>query len=164
MRHLPPSVAGIALAAAVVVTSFFSGSAASVGTYRSYVPLLAADSAAPPILQSVPAGWPTTLQLGSRDQPGGAAAMKATAPFAFRYAYLSGGVNTDQDWTTWDSGGTYVTRFIADSVANSIIPVFSFYQIRQSAPGNRLTETPGVFANLGDATTMAASCRAAPNQ
>lgn len=109
-----------------------------------------------PPLHTVPAGWPTTLQLGSRDQAGGAAAMKATAPFAFRYVYLSGGVNTDQNWTTWNSGGTYVTRFIADSVANSIIPVFSFYQIRQSAPGNRMEEKAGVAANLEDAGTMAA--------
>ena len=39
------------------------------------------------------------------DAPGGAAAMKATAPFAFRYQYLAGGVNTGSGWATWNTNG-----------------------------------------------------------
>jgi hypothetical protein len=35
------------------------------------------------------------------DGPGGAAAMRAVAPFAFRYQYLAGGVNTGSGWATW---------------------------------------------------------------
>ena len=33
----------------------------------------------------LPAGWPNRVELGMADGPGGAAAMRATAPFAFRY-------------------------------------------------------------------------------
>ena len=42
----------------------------------------------------LPAGWPNRLELGMGDTPGGAAYMKATAPFAFRYQYIFGGANT----------------------------------------------------------------------
>jgi hypothetical protein len=45
-------------------------------------------------LPSLPAGWPSTLQLGMMDSPGGAAEMRATAPFGFRSQYLAGGANT----------------------------------------------------------------------
>ena len=33
----------------------------------------------------LPAGWPRRIELGMADAPGGAAAMKRTAPFALRY-------------------------------------------------------------------------------
>ena len=33
--------------------------------------------------------------------PGGAAAMKAKAPFGFRYQYLAAGVNTGNGWRDW---------------------------------------------------------------
>src|SRR4051794_7774171 len=57
------------------------------------------SSAATPVaaqtaLPAAPAGWPSTLQLGSADGPGGAAALRARAPYKFRYQYLSGGANT----------------------------------------------------------------------
>src|SRR5690348_10407695 len=45
--------------------------------------------AAPAALPSLPPGWPGTLQVGLADAPGGAAAMKATAPYGFRYQYLA---------------------------------------------------------------------------
>ena len=44
----------------------------------------------------LPAGWPARIELGMADSPGGAAAMRATAPFLFRYQYLAGGVNTGE--------------------------------------------------------------------
>ena len=54
-----------------------------------------APAAAQSGLPALPARWPSTLQLGLNDGPGGAAAMKGVAPFGFRYQYLSGGVNTN---------------------------------------------------------------------
>ena len=90
-------------------------------------------------LAPLPAGWPTTLQLGMADSPGGAAAMAASAPFSFRYQYLSGGVNTGTGWATWNTNGQFVTYYVAESQAAHIIPVFTYYQLLQSAPGN----TPG---------------------
>ncbi len=61
---------------------------------------------------ALPSGWPARLELGMADAPGGAAAMKATAPFAFRYQYLAGGVNTGSGWATWnsDDGGFFRWR------------------------------------------------------
>lgn len=104
----------------------------------------------------LPGGWPSTLQVGMSDSPGGAAAMKAVAPFAFRYQYLAGGVNTGSGWATWNSNGQFATYYIQDSVANGIIPVFTYYQIRQSSPGNGMGETDGVAANLQNTATMTA--------
>ena len=102
----------------------------------------------------LPAGWPTTLQIGLGDSPGGAASMKATAPYGFRYQYLAGGVNTGNGWSNWNTNGDFATYYIQDSVANGIIPVFSYYQIFQSSPGSTAGESNAVFANLQNASTM----------
>ncbi len=55
---------------------------------------LALVPAAAAMLPSLPHGWPATLQIGLADAPGGAAALRRSAPFGFRYQYLAGGVNT----------------------------------------------------------------------
>ena len=102
----------------------------------------------------LPTGWPTTLQIGLGDGPGGAASMKATAPYGFRYQYLAGGVNTGNGWSNWNTNGDFATYYIQDSVANGIIPVFSYYQIFQSSPGSTAGESNAVFANLQNASTM----------
>jgi hypothetical protein len=108
-------------------------------------------------LAPLPAGWPSrAMELGMADGPDGAAAMRATARFAFRYQYLSGGVNTGSGWATWNSGAQFVTYYIQDSVRNGLVPVFSYYQMLQSAPGNGLGEPAGNFANLQNTSTMAA--------
>ncbi|MCC7363017.1 MAG: hypothetical protein IT303_01495 [Dehalococcoidia bacterium] len=110
-----------------------------------------AGAATPPL----PARWPTTVQLGVSDSPGGAAALKAATGAGFRYQYLAGGVNTGSGWATWNTGGEFVRYYIEDSVANGIVPVFTYYQIRQSAPGNNQGEVDGVLGNLQNAGTMA---------
>lgn len=127
------------------------------------VPDVASDSAAkatgttvPGTLAPLPAGWPTTLQLGMSDAPGGAAALRASTNFGFRYQYLAGGVNTSNGWAFWNQNGAFVSYYIQDSIANNIIPVFSYYQLRQSAPGNSLPEAKGILTNLQNASTMAA--------
>ncbi len=102
----------------------------------------------------LPAGWPTRVELGMGDSPGGAAAMKATAPFAFRYQYLSAGVNTGYGWSTWNPGGDFARYYIEDSIANGIIPVFTYYNIVQSLPGNG--NESQVFNNLNNTSTMTA--------
>ncbi len=105
---------------------------------------------------TLPSGWPTTLQLGVSDSPGGAAAVKNVAPFGFRYQYLAGGVNTGGGWANWNSNGDFVTYYVQDSVANAITPVFTYYMIRQSSPGNGQGESDGVYNNLQNTSTMAA--------
>ena len=73
----------------------------------------------------LPTGWPGRIELGMADGPGGAAAMKRTAPFAFRYQYLAGGVNTGNGWATWNTNGDFPRFYIQDSSANGIVPVFT---------------------------------------
>jgi hypothetical protein len=103
----------------------------------------------------LPAGWPARLELGLADPPGGAAALRATAPFLFRYQYLAGGVNTGSGWSTWNANGDFPRFYIQDSVANGMIPVFTYYQMLQSRPGGG-SESDAVFANLNNTATMTA--------
>ena len=107
-------------------------------------------------LPALPSGWPSTLQLGMSDGPGGATAMKATTSFGFRYQYLAGGVNTGNGWANWNSNGAFATYYIQDSVANTITPVFTYYMIRQSNPGASMGESQGVLTNLQNSSTMSA--------
>ena len=90
----------------------------------------AAQSMAP-----LPSGWPNRMELGMADSPGGAAAMRATAPFGFRYQYLAGGANTGGGWATWNTNGDFPKFYIQDSIANGIVPVFTYYMLLQSSPG-----------------------------
>ncbi len=103
--------------------------------------------------------WPsTTLQVGLEDVEGGAAALRATAPFGLRYHYLAGGLNSGSTWQSWATGdGSFVTNFIDDSIANGIVPVFSYYELRQSQPGaGQGDEKTAVLTNLANAQTMRA--------
>jgi hypothetical protein len=93
--------------------------------------VLAAPAAALPPL---PRLWPRTLQIGLTDDPGGAAALRRSAPFGFRYQYLAGGVNTGQGWATWNPGGAFVSSYVRDSHAHGVIPVLTYYMLLQSAP------------------------------
>jgi hypothetical protein len=87
------------------------------------------------------------------DNPGGAAAMKATAPFGFRYQYLAGGANTGSGWATWNPNGDFAKFYIQDSVANGIIPVFTYFMLLQSTPGGG-SESDANFTNLNNTATM----------
>ena len=71
--------------------------------------------------------------------------VAAKVPWRYRYQYLAGGVNNggapgdpcgvNNGWQTWNSpAGQFVTNDISDSVANSTIPVFTYYEIVQSNP------------------------------
>src|SRR5258708_25781061 len=73
----------------------------------------------------LPAGWPARMELGLADSPGGAAAMRATAPFLFRYPYLAGGVNTGSGWATWNANRDFVRVYIQDSAPNATLPGFT---------------------------------------
>ena len=107
-------------------------------------------------LPSTPAGWPAELQLGMSSQPGDAGGMRATTSFGFRYQYLAGGVNTGQGWATWNPNGEFVTRYVRESREHGIAPVFTYYMIRRSAPGDRQEEADGVLGNLRNRDTMRA--------
>ncbi|RLT27959.1 MAG: hypothetical protein DWI48_01770 [Chloroflexi bacterium] len=110
-------------------------------------------------LPTLPAAWPRTLQLGMTDAPGGARALRDTTQFGFRYQYLSAGANTGSGWATWNPDGEFATNYIRESIAAGVMPVFSYYQILQSSPGNQRGEPEGVYANLENRDTMGAYFR-----
>jgi hypothetical protein len=120
------------------------------------VTVLNPDGTPPPVsrLPAPPRGWPATLQLGLTSPPGGATALRASTSLTMRYQYLAGGVNTGSGWTTWNDNATFVSRYITESQAAGFIPFFSYYQLLQSAPGNKLSEPDSDFANLANVTTM----------
>ena len=68
--------------------------------------------------------------------------MRSTAPFAFRYQYLAGGVNTGNGWATWNTNGDFARFYIQDSAASGIIPVFTYDMVLQSAPAVARRATP----------------------
>ena len=150
--------AGCAVIVGLLLAACATGSAVSPAASRVVVPNLSADGTPgpAPTLPALPSGWPSTLQLGMSDSPGGAAAMKATTSFGFRYQYLAAGVNTGNGWANWNSNGAFATYYIQDSVANNITPVFTYYMIRQSNPGASMGESQGVLANLQNTSTMSA--------
>lgn len=105
----------------------------------------------------LPARWPSrSLEIGMTDGPGGAAALRASTPFAFRYQYLAGGVNTGNGWAGWNPDGSFVMRYAEESFAAGLIPVFTYYMLFRSSPGSTMAEKDGVLANLANAGTMRA--------
>jgi len=125
---------------------------------RLLLPLLGALVLAAPASAALPPrphGWPATLQIGLTDSPGGAAALRASAPFGFRYQYLAGGVNTGHGWSTWNPNGTFASMYVQDSWAHHVIPVLSYYMLLQSTPsagGEAQTD----LAHLNDPNVMSA--------
>lgn len=106
-------------------------------------------------LAPLPAGWPEKVEVGVADGAGGAAAVRAVAPYGFRYQYLAGGANTGAGWATWNPGGAFVTNYAQDSADNNIIPVFTYYMIRQSQPNAGVSnEANAVNGNLNNLVTM----------
>src|SRR3954454_4336945 len=61
--------------------------------------------------------------IGVADQPGGAAKVR---DLDYRYQYLAGGVNTGNGWATWNPDGTFVSRYVAESRAARVTPVFTY--------------------------------------
>jgi len=128
----------------------------TVGGTTTTVPSTTTTVPSTPVLPPLPAGWPDSLQLGMADPPGDAAALHASAPLDFRYQYLSGGVNTGSGWATWNTNGQFVSYYDAESQAVGMIPVFTYYQLLQSSPGNSQGEPAGDFTNLANIATMTA--------
>jgi hypothetical protein len=119
------------------------------------VALAGAAGAGTAKLPALPKSWPKTLQLGSADSPGGAAALRRAAPFGFRYQYLAGGVNTGQGWSTWNPNGTFASMYVQDSWQHGEMPVLTYYMLLQSKPGGG-DEAHADLSNLQNAETMSA--------
>ena len=98
----------------------------------------------------VPPGLPTHFAFGlaaAPDQtgidgwmPASEEASKSDIRWDYAYQYLSGGVDTngsggDEGWETWNSDGEFPLYYAQGSAAatpNPYIPVFTYYEMRQS--------------------------------
>ena len=88
------------------------------------------------------------------DSPGGAAALRTSGAYKFRYQYLCGGVNTGTGWSTWNSpAGKFADYYVEESVAQGITPVFIYYQLLQSNPAGGAESTDDLN-NLKNTSTM----------
>ena len=105
-------------------------------------------------LAALPLGWPHHLLLGVTDSPGDAHHLARQAHVDARYQYLSGGVNTGHGWSTWNPSGTFASMYVRESVAAHQIPVFSYYQLLQSAPAAGSSELTKDLSNLRNPATM----------
>jgi hypothetical protein len=126
--------------------------AVRAGTFAVFALLVVAAPAAA-ALPPAPRDWPARVELGLADQPGGAAPLRAAAPLGFRYQYLAGGANTGSGWATWNPAGTFVTRYIRESRAAHVTPVFTYYMLLQSKPAGG-GELEADLRNLRTRATM----------
>lgn len=145
MRSVVPRVFLAALALVCLGTSACSSSGQRTATV-ALAPTARWDGSLAP----APSGLPSTLQLGMADAPRGAAKMTATALFGYRYQYLAGGPN--DGWTTWE-GGTLVADYIRESRRAAMTPVFSYYVLLQSSPGEG-SEAQRLERGLSDTAVM----------
>jgi hypothetical protein len=107
-------------------------------------------------LAALPIGWPHHLLLGVTDSPGDAHHLAQVAHVDARYQYLSGGVNTGHGWSTWNPNGSFASMYVRESIAAREIPVFSYYQLLQSAPAAGSSELQKDLSNLRNPATMRA--------
>ncbi|MBO9533829.1 MAG: hypothetical protein J7513_12740 [Solirubrobacteraceae bacterium] len=126
---------------------------------RSLVAALAtviAGVTTPAAASAAPLEWPLPrLELGATSQPGTASTLAKAYKLKLRYQYLAGGVNTDAVWTTW--GDRFVESYVEESRKAKMLPVFTYYEIRQSLPGgNNGDEPKAVLSNLENTATMRA--------
>jgi hypothetical protein len=90
-----------------------------------------------------------TMGIGLADGPGGAKALRAAAPFKYRYQYLARG------WPDWNPNGSFASMYVHESFKAGLTPVLTLYTIRQSPPGrDNGDEAAADLGNLRNVKTM----------
>src|SRR6185295_16206345 len=94
-----------------------------------------------PYAGGIPSGLPTRVGLGLGNFDLAWVNANGVA-MDYRYQYLSGGVNTGAGWTTWNNPpGEFAALYMTASDGKNMIPVFDYYQLRESRP-NQGSENP----------------------
>jgi hypothetical protein len=121
----------------------------------------------PPGNGGIPSAFPHYFSFGVMSPSGSAylldqmRSQNGTA-YAFRYQYLTGGVNTGRGWETWNSPpGQFATNYMQESAQHGYMPVFVYYEMclsngpnpGSSCGGNNIGQDTG---NLKDGATMKA--------
>jgi hypothetical protein len=113
----------------------------------------------------IPAAFPPYFSFGIMNGPGSVSTLDEmrddnNTDFAFRYQYLTGGVNTGRGWEHWNQpAGQYATNYMQESDQHGYIPAFVYYEICLSngphpgtyCDGHNIQQDTG---NLDDPTTM----------
>lgn len=118
-----------------------------------------------PVPQPTPSGPPvgaippavgSNFMLGLSSLPGDYPWLTQSAlPWSARYTYLTGGANTANNWTYWNSpSGQYATYYLNDSAAANCLPVFTYYQILAANPRSYDETLPAYSAKFADAACM----------
>ncbi|MEH3054883.1 MAG: hypothetical protein PGN13_12925 [Patulibacter minatonensis] len=130
-----------------------------LSAFRGSLPLVVAATvacSATPAAAAARVPWPLPrLELGLTSQPGTARTIARDHGVKLRYQYLAGGVNTSAVWTTW--GDHFVEDYVIESRAAKLVPVFTYYEMRQSEPGGSNGDEPAaVLGNLASPAVMRA--------
>src|SRR5207248_4491787 len=81
----------------------------------------------------IPTAFPHYFSFGVLSQTYFASLLDAMrsqngTAFAFRYQYLSGGVNTNRGWETWSQpAGQYATTYMQENAQHGYTPAFVYY-------------------------------------
>lgn len=108
------------------------------------------------------AGLPNHFMFGVANPAGQAGyldTMRASNGTAWdiRDVYLSNGVNTSNNWTTWASPpGQYATNYMQESARHGYIPEFVYYNLLQSSGPSGANEKATDLAHLAAPSTMTA--------
>ena len=100
----------------------------------------------------VPAGMPHYFSFGVVSAPGTASQLDAMRSqngtvFAFRYQYLTGGVNTGNGWEQWIKPGylgELAVSYMQENTEHGYIPAFTYYEMCLSNGPH-----PGSYCNTG---------------
>jgi hypothetical protein len=76
-------------------------------------------------------------------------------PFDIRYTYMTGGVNTNAGWETYNTPtGAYALLYMQNSSANGFLPQLTYYEMLNSQPSLGGNESARDLSNLNNASTM----------
>ncbi|MBV9468751.1 MAG: hypothetical protein JO316_23950 [Abitibacteriaceae bacterium] len=106
----------------------------------------------------IPAALGSNMMLGLSSLPDDYNwLVQSHIPWSARYTYLTGGVNTPNNWTYWNSPtGQYATYYLNNSGQAHCLPVFTYYQILASNPRPYDETLPAYVAKFNDANCMKA--------
>src|ERR1700687_3668305 len=106
---------------------------------------------------ALPAGLPTHFSLGIGAGPGDTWMPQSGIAWDYRFQYLSGGVNNNRGWETWNANGTFASNYAQESAQHGYIPMFPYYEILQSSGNcNTCPENQRDITNLNTPAVMQA--------
>ncbi len=114
---------------------------------------------AEPAAASIPSWLPQHFGIGLGASPNNNGIYgwmpNSGIPWDFAYQYLSGGVNTSAGWETWNASGQFPIYYAQGAASHGYIPVFPYYEIRQSNGScSGCSESQVDISNLANTSTM----------